>query len=356
MVVTYALGGGVSAPPVTLTSKPLTFEARLPPGADDIRQFVSASTLTLTQQFSRALTGLKVGGAVTRTISMTATDSWSAMLPAVETAPIDGVSIYPKAPVLRDINADRGARRAERIESTSYVFERPGSFTLPAVSVAWWDGRAQRMRTIALPATPITVVAAAASSASEIAFRDEEGEARAAEALVRAERQKRDRLAILVASGVLAFVVIVWMVRRVGPRIAGAVADGWHEAIESEPVYFFRAWRASGSGHASRTYGATLAWIDRIWTMPGEPATIEQVAIATADPALAHEVTALEAQLFGRPDPARDAWSGRRFSELLWKARRILLEKSRVHAHAGVAPLPPLNPTDHHGRVHTQPS
>jgi hypothetical protein len=89
--------------------------------------------------------------------------------------------------------------------------------------------------------------------------------------------------------------------------------------------------------------------------MPGEPATIEKVAIATGDPALAREVTALEAQLFGRPDPGRTAWSGRRFSSLLWNARRTLLEKSRNHAHAGVAPLPPLNPTDHESRVHRQP-
>jgi hypothetical protein len=52
----------------------------------------------------------------------------------------------------------------------------------------------------------------------------------------------------------------------------------------------------------------------------------------------------------GCPD-WRDA-RGRPFSSLLWNARRTLLERSRVHAGAGAAPLPPLNPTDHESRVH----
>ncbi len=353
IVVTYALSGGVSAPPVTLTSKPLSFEARLPPGAESVEQFVSAASLTLTQQFSRRLTGLTVGSAVTRTITMTATDSWSAMLPSIDAAPIDGVSMYPKAPVLRDASVDRGPRNAERIESTSYVFERPGSFTLPAVSVAWWDNGTRRLRSVKLPAMPVTVVASAASS-SQIAFRDEEAEARAAEALARATRRARERLAAFALAAIAALVVVVWLARRFGSRMVRATAREWRRLLDSEPVYFFRAWRASRSGQADRTYAATLAWIDRARQPPGEPATLDQLAAVTSNSSLATEVAALEARLFGRPDVERTAWSGRDFASMLWHARVSLLQLSRAHTRRRAVPLPPLNPTDYNGRVHPQ--
>jgi hypothetical protein len=353
IVVTYALSGGVSAPPVTLTSKPISFEARLPPGAESVEQFVSAASLTLTQQFSRRLTGLTVGSAVTRTITMTATDSWSAMFPSIDAAPIDGVSIYPKAPVLRDTTADRGARSAERIESTSYVFERPGSFTLPAVSVAWWDNGTRRLRSVKLPAMPVTVVASTASS-SQIAFRDEEGEAQAAAALARATRRERERMAVFVAAAVAALVVIVWLARQFGPRTVHAVVRGWRRMLDSEPVYFVRAWRAGRAGKADQAYAATLAWIDRAWSGPLGAATLEQLAVITSNSSLAREVAALEAWLFGRPDRGQPAWSGRRFSSVLWRARSSLLELSRERGRSSVSRLPLLNPNDHDDRAHPQ--
>jgi hypothetical protein len=343
--VTYALEGATSSPPTTLTSSPISFEARLPAGAEDVEHFVSASSLQLTQRFSRGLKGKKAGNAVTRTVTVTATDSWSAMLPDVEAPPINGVAIYPMAPALRDAPGERGPRTSERIDAVSYVFEREGSFTLPAVRVDWWDQTEHRMRTARLPAMAIDVAAAVSTaSASSIAFKDEEAEARDEAARVAAEHRRRERLIAVAAASAAALFVLLWIVRRTGPAIARVAANAWRRMRDSEPVYFSRALRASRSGDAHASYRTAVEWLDRVNRDVVRPATLEHAARAVADATLAKEAVALEGVLFGSPHSNRNPWSGQRFSSLLWLIRRSLVNPARPGEGSPTAVLPPLNP------------
>src|SRR5262249_23565606 len=83
VTVVSAGEGARPLPPVRLTTAPLVIHASLPPGAEPGERFVSATAFDLRQRFDRSLRALKVGDALTRTITMTAEGSWSAMLPPV---------------------------------------------------------------------------------------------------------------------------------------------------------------------------------------------------------------------------------------------------------------------------------
>lgn len=53
------------------------------------------------------------------------------------TAP-DGVGIYPDAPLVED-RVERGSVEGVRTDKVTYVFEKPGTYALPALSQPWWD-------------------------------------------------------------------------------------------------------------------------------------------------------------------------------------------------------------------------
>ena len=46
--------------------------------------------------------------------------------------------MYPQPPVVQD-HVERGAFTGERIQTVTYMCERPGAVTLPALSLPWWD-------------------------------------------------------------------------------------------------------------------------------------------------------------------------------------------------------------------------
>jgi hypothetical protein len=84
--------------------------------------------------------------------------------------------------------------------------------------------------------------------------------------------------------------------------------------------------------------------VDRVNRDADKPATLEHAVRAVPDVALAQEVAALQAFLFGPPDANRHPWSGKRFSSLLWLVRRSLLDPARSGNSASIDVLPPLNP------------
>ena len=263
IVVTYALEGAKPSPPPILTSSPVSFDARLPACAEDVEHFVSASSLQLMEQFSRGLKGMKAGNAVTRTVTVSATASWSAMLPDVETPPIDGVSIYPKAPALRDGPGDRGPRTSERIDAVSYVFEREGSFTLPVVSVAWWDQTERRMCTANLPAITIDAApAVSAPSTSSIAFKDEETEARAEAARVAAEHRRHERFVVVAVASAASLLVLVWIVRRTGPALVRVAVNNWRGCATPSRSIFHARFAPAAAATRGRATGQR--WIGSI--------------------------------------------------------------------------------------------
>ncbi|HEY7293072.1 MAG TPA: hypothetical protein VH583_24770 [Vicinamibacterales bacterium] len=345
VIVSYSVEGRPS-PATALKSSPLTFSAALPPGAAPSDHFVAASSFELSDRFDRPMKGLKVGDAVTRTITMTADGAWSAMLPPLTIESIDGVSVHAEQPTTDDkVNERGGPRRATRVERVSYVFERAGTVDLPPITVRWWDQSQHRLRTATSPSATVTIAGAAASS-SAIAFTDEEAVARERAAAARAERRRREQILIAGTVAAVAAVFVVWFVRRFGRKAAERLTTAWRRVQRSEPMYFRKVTRASRTGDARATYAATLAWLDRAWASDGELMTLERAATLSGDPELRRQSDALLDTLYARPAATHGVWSGPEFSRLIARARPRLLRARRFVDGSPDTPLPPLNPTD----------
>ncbi|PMO73302.1 BatD family protein [Vibrio splendidus] len=133
----------------TLYTQSIKFEASLPSGLlDNESPWFSATEVDTEQQWQRSSENLKVGDAITRTVTIKAKDSLSVLLPDVlNNESTQQYQAYPQ-PNRLDDTQDRGNYRSSRIEETVYVIQQGGEFTLPEFSFQWWDSKNQRLETV----------------------------------------------------------------------------------------------------------------------------------------------------------------------------------------------------------------
>ena len=112
------------------------------------------------------------------------------------------------APEVLD-QSERGTLSGKRLDSVTYVCQRPGKFLIPATRLSWFDLRTQQLQVIDLPARTVTAEpspsVAAAKPLSSVA-----GDWRKA----------------LMVAAVIAFVVMVIALGRKVP-----FARIWHYAV-----------------------------------------------------------------------------------------------------------------------------
>lgn len=135
----------------TLYTQPIKFEASLPSGLlSDESPWFSATDVDVEQQWQRSNENLKVGDAITRTVTIKAKDSLSVLLPDVlSNESTQQYQAYPQ-PKRLDDTQERGDYRSSRVEETVYVIQQGGEFTLPDFSFQWWDSKNQRLESVVI--------------------------------------------------------------------------------------------------------------------------------------------------------------------------------------------------------------
>lgn len=136
--ITVRFDDAESGAPTRVRSEPLRFEAALPHGLSDQGVLLVARGVELRSQTDHPLAGLAVGDGFTHTVTLRAQDTDPVMFPELGFAPVPGLRVYPLE-ARASASAERGAIRASRTFSATYVIERVGHFELPALSLRWLD-------------------------------------------------------------------------------------------------------------------------------------------------------------------------------------------------------------------------
>jgi hypothetical protein len=334
--VVYALPNARPSEPLTLAGPALRFEARVPPEAAGLDYFIAARGLRLEQKVEPGVEGLRVGDAVARTVTLTATDGSSMMLPTTEFPTIDGLAVYPDPTRASDSGGERGdARRATRVDRATYVLATEGSYTLPPIERSWWDVSTRRLQQTSVPAVSFTV-APNPDLAGEIALPEEPEDAE----IVPVEDQLPPwwrRWEVLLGLAVL--VLAAWLVRRLGPAWRARLQEARRQRRESGAAHFERVLAACRRNDARGTMQALLSWVDRV-TPPGQSPTVERLLGLARDEELSGAVHALERALYRESDAS--GWSGALLARNLERVRGAHGELRGV---AEPHLLAPLNPT-----------
>ncbi|KLV04236.1 hypothetical protein ABT56_15440 [Photobacterium aquae] len=141
----------------TVQTSPVRFEARLPSGLlTQESVWFTASKADVRQVWQSSTDTLHVGDAVTRTITITAQDSLSVLLPdlmATETSganaasSLRGYQAYAQPHQLSDTQS-RGDYQSSRTEQTVYILQMGGDIQFPDYTFFWWDTQRQILQTV----------------------------------------------------------------------------------------------------------------------------------------------------------------------------------------------------------------
>lgn len=297
---------------------------------------VPVAALRIRQSLDRDTTDLKAGDALVRTVDIFAAQTQAMMIPPVHFEAPGNVRVFIADPVLTDETKDRaGFLGGHRIERATYVFERPGRYTLPAIEVHWIDPTTRKPATTQAPAVTVRVGEAARNDG---AIKPEAIGAAAAAAPVR----RVDWIWVTAAFGALAVLTWLlrwarkrmphWQARRDARRAADAVSDD---------AMFRKVLDACQRSDAQHLHAALLAWCaaharttPRCW------------AAELQDAALAVQVDTLERRLYRSGEPPGTPWGGSEGMSILrsahrqWQARRATRSGRFVNEHG----LGPLNP------------
>lgn len=314
----------------------VSFDAFIPDAADDLNPFLAAGGLTIAQAVKRSSEQLKVGDSITRTVTMKAEETPAMLLPPATFPAVNGLAVYPAQPALQDKTEGRtDALSATRTDSATYILQKPGDYTLPAIDVRWWNAAENRVETAHLDAVRMQVAAdPAAQSADADAPRARVTWATLVDLI--AEYWRLALLAALVIGG------LIWFAPAAVRRIVAHHRRRREAYLKSEAFAFSRFRRAVRHGDAKAAYFAMLDWLPHVGATRSDH-SIEGFKVAAADPGLDREIDAIEAELFAA-QRGTDHWSRRQLLHRMSAARRRLRPRA---GHASKISLPQqLNPVD----------
>ncbi|MGR5130810.1 BatD family protein [Vibrio alfacsensis] len=135
----------------TLYTRPIKFEASMPSGLlSDESAWFTATKVSVDQKWTTSNDELKVGDAITRTITINAQDSLSVLLPdLLSNDSTASYQAYPQ-PNRLDDQQTRGDYQSSRIEESVYVIQQGGEFTLPEHKFQWWNSKNKQLETVVI--------------------------------------------------------------------------------------------------------------------------------------------------------------------------------------------------------------
>jgi hypothetical protein len=319
---------------LTVNTEPFTIVSRLPIGAEGQANLVTTTNLEIAEKWDPDQKKMKVGDAITRTITLRAPNIMGMGFPPLSFESVDGMAIYPKQPEIRD-KIYRGDIAGERIENVVYIFEEAGNMTIPSIAIHWFDLNAQALKKVTLPAHQFEVLVNPAFAG---------GAETSTEPVASIQwRTLLPRLAVLIVLFIISFIGI--------SRLRGPIRKWAHKRktrIEaSEPFFYKQLKDAARSKDAKEVINHSAPWLQCL-CLSADVRTLTEFSLRYGDEKFRKSVATLMEQTFGPENrtfgPGTRAKAESEWHELflngLAHARKGILKKNREK----IKTLSPINP------------
>lgn len=130
--------GGYKGIKHSIKTKPKSIEVKGVPLGYDPNYWLVATSLNVTEKWLTSLQNVKVGDVIQRSISRAAGGTLSEFIPKTVWDSVIGVSIYPQRPSINTKKSKTGVS-SSRNETVSYLFEKEGEITIPAIEYLYWN-------------------------------------------------------------------------------------------------------------------------------------------------------------------------------------------------------------------------
>ena len=142
---------------VSAIAEPLTVEVKSVPN-DYSGDWLPSELVDLSEEWQPSDNEVTVGTPITRTMTLTAVGVTKEQLPDIAMKAISGIRSYPDESDRKQLARD-GRVISQLISSFALVTQTPGTYTLPEISVPWFNTVIKRVEYATLPARTITVIA-----------------------------------------------------------------------------------------------------------------------------------------------------------------------------------------------------
>ena len=164
------LGGALTtAKPIRLHGDDIALSVLPRPAAAGNEYWLPARDVTLQAEWRPAQGQIKAGDPVTLDLQLKAQGLTAAQLPDLKSLlklP-EGVKAYPDQAKLTNDTQD-GNLVGQRDQSIALIADRAGEFTIPALSVHWWDTKSNEAREADLPSRTLSFAPGATSASSNL--------------------------------------------------------------------------------------------------------------------------------------------------------------------------------------------
>jgi hypothetical protein len=336
-----------STRPIEVHGDPIVLSVRPRPPGQRSGYWLPARQVTLSAQWSPTTLRAQAGNPLTVTLHLRATGLTAGQLPNLThlITPPAGLSTYPDQPRLRN-TMQGGEMVGERDQTLAFIANRAGHYSLPPITIHWWDTRTNQARTASIPGRTLTVLAApsgtpaAASPLGRVpapAARSESPHP-AASAGRAAPRNASASAALRRWQWVSAGLAALWLA-----TIGAWLATGWvrrhrraapapvERAVRLDPARARAAFRAACARNdpvAARHH--LLLWASSAWNTP--QTRLSTIARAISRPELTERLRELERACFGG-----GSWKGEALAQELTE-----LASRSPPGHPRDEPLPPL--------------
>lgn len=149
-----------------IKSKPIHLDVQASPSNFTGNHWLAAEQLALTQTWSNKDLQVEVGEPITRTLSLQAKGVTSSQLPNIVTNKLDlQLKVYPDQATLNDQKNPEGII-GKREQKVAIIPSKAGKFTLPAITVPWFNTRTNQVEMAQLPEVELVAIASQVSNAA----------------------------------------------------------------------------------------------------------------------------------------------------------------------------------------------
>lgn len=266
------------------------------PDGFDNGVFLPAQSLRLEEEWP-ASASFEQGRPVTRIVKITAVGQTSAQLPAIDMPDIDGLRVYADQPRREDQFSQDGVTGTVE-QSIALVPQQPGSMTLPAIELRWWDAVNKRAQTARLPARDIVVKASTVAAAGASTGADTMPSGQAYPVAPAERGWPYWPLTTFVFAVLWLSTLLLW--QRGLRRVPVSTASGVLEQRRKRYLFATRSSikKACDEADSAAASKALMDWARVIWA-EDPPRSLKAIS-DRVDGAVADEIRRLDAVRFGR--------------------------------------------------------
>lgn len=297
------------------------------------KHWLPTTGLRLSEVWQDDPQNLVAGEPITRTILLSADGLTAAQLPPVDQAEVSGIKQYPDQAALDNQTSENGIVGV-RQQKVALIPTVAGRYTLPEITLPWWNTETGRQEIAKIPSRSFTVTAPESAIQSPAAAEPGDEPAQTRPPLQSPAAQPVSRfwvwMSLFLACGWLASVALWWWQYRRND----------HGEEEAQPQMKLKQAarllkQACDNNNAAEARNALMQWA-AVLPVGIAPRHLNQLANHFGEP-LKTQIDHMNQSLYGA---GRESWRGAE----LWQTCQRISEQVEPATMAGSSQLPALNP------------